>query len=158
MRNIFSPPVYAMMVLPVSPSDGRWGVFPAFSAGWILTKEAFLADSKWLSSLKLRASYGHNRRPGNWRFPISGLLGTLQILRQAGLRPQNLGILRTLPGKEIKWLIIGLDFEMYNGRISGSVELFPGKQNQVARRSRVAPAFGILFIDHQCRKYRQYRS
>ncbi len=36
----------------------RWGFFPAASLGWIVSDENFLADSKWLSFLKLKASYG----------------------------------------------------------------------------------------------------
>ncbi|WP_286471802.1 SusC/RagA family TonB-linked outer membrane protein, partial [Parabacteroides goldsteinii] len=41
-------------------SDYRWGIFPSFSAGWVMSEEAFMknADIKWLSFLKLRASYG----------------------------------------------------------------------------------------------------
>jgi TonB-linked SusC/RagA family outer membrane protein len=39
----------------------RWGVFPSFSAGWVLSNEGFLEDSGvsgWLNFLKLRASWG----------------------------------------------------------------------------------------------------
>lgn len=40
-------------------ADGkRFGFFPAISGGWILTKEKFLANSKVINNLKLRASYG----------------------------------------------------------------------------------------------------
>lgn len=41
-------------------SDHRWGTFPSFSAGWVLSEESFFknSDIKWLSFLKLRASYG----------------------------------------------------------------------------------------------------
>jgi TonB-linked SusC/RagA family outer membrane protein len=38
--------------------DRKWGYFPSVSAGWVVTKEKFLQDVKWISSLKLRASYG----------------------------------------------------------------------------------------------------
>lgn len=38
--------------------NSRWGFFPAASAGWILSEEAFLANSKLISFLKLKASYG----------------------------------------------------------------------------------------------------
>ncbi|MDL2282218.1 TonB-dependent receptor [Parabacteroides sp. OttesenSCG-928-G06] len=46
------------------PKDNRWGLFPAFSAGWRLTEEAFIqeATSEWLSNLKLRLGWG---RTGN---------------------------------------------------------------------------------------------
>lgn len=41
-------------------SDYRWGVFPSFSAGWVMSEEAFIknAEIDWVSFLKLRASYG----------------------------------------------------------------------------------------------------
>ena len=37
----------------------RFGLFPAVSAGWVLTEENFMQPLKpWLSYFKLRASYG----------------------------------------------------------------------------------------------------
>ena len=41
-------------------SDHRWGAFPSFSAGWVISEENFMkeADIDWLSFLKIRASYG----------------------------------------------------------------------------------------------------
>lgn len=45
------------------PKDNRWGVFPAFSAGWRISEESFVKDNlNWLSNLKLRAGWG---RTGN---------------------------------------------------------------------------------------------
>ena len=45
------------------PKDNRWGVFPAFSAGWRVSEEAFVKDNlDWLSNLKLRLGWG---RTGN---------------------------------------------------------------------------------------------
>lgn len=38
----------------------RWGFYPAIAAGWVVSKEAFLANSKVLSFLKLRASAGQS--------------------------------------------------------------------------------------------------
>ena len=40
------------------PKDNRWGVFPAFSAGWRISEEAFIKDNvDWLSNLKLRLGW-----------------------------------------------------------------------------------------------------
>ena len=36
----------------------RWGFFPSFSAGWRVDRENFMKNQKWVSSLKLRGSYG----------------------------------------------------------------------------------------------------
>lgn len=45
------------------PKNNRWGYFPAFSAGWRVSEEAFLKDNvDWISNLKLRLGWG---RTGN---------------------------------------------------------------------------------------------
>ncbi|MCM0343756.1 TonB-dependent receptor, partial [Bacteroides fragilis] len=45
------------------PKDNRWGIFPALSAGWRISEEAFIRDNvEWLSNLKLRLGWG---RTGN---------------------------------------------------------------------------------------------
>ena len=49
--------------------DNRYGVFPAFSAGWRVTNESFMAGTdNWLDFLKLRVGYGEtgNDRIGNY--------------------------------------------------------------------------------------------
>ncbi len=38
--------------------DNRWGYLPAVGVGWVISDEPFLKESKWLNSLKLRASWG----------------------------------------------------------------------------------------------------
>ncbi len=39
-------------------SDNKWGNFPGVSAGWIMSKESFLAGSSVVKNLKLRVGYG----------------------------------------------------------------------------------------------------
>jgi TonB-dependent starch-binding outer membrane protein SusC len=48
--------------------ENRYGIFPAFSAGWRLSDETFLNDINWLSNLMLRYSYGisGNQEIGNY--------------------------------------------------------------------------------------------
>ncbi|SHG40262.1 SusC/RagA family TonB-linked outer membrane protein [Pedobacter caeni] len=53
--------------------DNRFRNYYSASAGWVLTKENFLAESTWLNELKLRASYG--------------LLGNLATISQAEVSP-----------------------------------------------------------------------
>jgi len=40
------------------PEGQRFGFFPAFSAGWIISEEQFFPDNGWVTFLKLRGSYG----------------------------------------------------------------------------------------------------
>lgn len=46
----------------------KWGYFPAFSAGWIVSKEKFMENNKIFNSLKIRGSYGAtgNNNIGNY--------------------------------------------------------------------------------------------
>jgi len=49
--------------------NDKWGTFPSFSAGWILSEEDFLEDSA-INFLKVRASWGElgNANIGNYEF------------------------------------------------------------------------------------------
>ena len=38
--------------------NNRYGVFPAFSAGWRISSESFLAGASWLYDLKIRGGWG----------------------------------------------------------------------------------------------------
>jgi TonB-linked SusC/RagA family outer membrane protein len=40
------------------PPGKRYGIFPAFSAGWVLSDEPWLNSPEWLKILKIRGSYG----------------------------------------------------------------------------------------------------
>lgn len=42
----------------VFSSDKRYGIFPAFAAGWQLGDEDFMAGAEWLDNLKIRGSWG----------------------------------------------------------------------------------------------------
>jgi TonB-dependent starch-binding outer membrane protein SusC len=52
--------------------NNRWGNFPSVTAGWILSKEAFLATQNAISFAKLRATWG---RSGNNQIGPYGSLG-----------------------------------------------------------------------------------
>lgn len=62
--------------------DYRWGNFPSFSAGWVISEESFMKKTNWdwLSFLKLRASYGTlgNERIGN--YPYQATIGFSNVL------------------------------------------------------------------------------
>ncbi|CAL1516338.1 TonB-dependent receptor [Chitinophaga sp. MM2321] len=57
------------------PKGNRFGYFPAVSAGWIASEEAFLKESTVFSYLKIRASYGlvGNDKIGGQRFMFDQL-------------------------------------------------------------------------------------
>ena len=64
-------------------NDGkRWGWFPSFSAGWVISNEKFMESTKsWMDFLKIRASWGQN---GNNRIKKYQYLATIAQSGSAG--------------------------------------------------------------------------
>lgn len=99
----------------------KWGLFPGFSAGWNVHKEQFWSESlnRYLSTLKLRASYGVN---GN----ISGLSDFhAQGQYSVGSRYNGLAAIQNerLANQDLQWersatLDFGVDIGLFNNRVS----------------------------------------
>jgi len=103
-------------------SNNRFGVFPAASAGWILSEEDFLQDS-FLSLLKVRASYGLTGNAQIDNFQPLGLFGAARYSGISGIRPSQLA------NEDLKWeqtsqLNIGVDFGFLDDRFSGSIDVY----------------------------------
>ncbi|MFV0604331.1 MAG: SusC/RagA family TonB-linked outer membrane protein [Niabella sp.] len=66
----------------------RYGVFPAASLGWMVSRESFMGNtSDWLNYLKLRASWGKN---GNIGIGTSNAIGIYEVQGAYGsLTPYN---------------------------------------------------------------------
>lgn len=106
--------------------DKRWGLFPSFGASYVLSELEFLKTSSVLDDLKLRASYGTagNNRISN--FASRGLVssaGAGNYLNTPGLTISGLA------NNQLSWETqittnFGLDFALWEGRISGSVDAY----------------------------------
>ena len=64
-------------------TDGkRWGTFPSFSAGWVISNEPFMEKTRsWMDFLKIRASWGQN---GNCSIDKYQYLATIALSGEAG--------------------------------------------------------------------------
>ena len=118
--------------------DSKYGVFPAISGGWVLSKEDFLSDSNFLNFLKIRMSYGFTGNSafdigtGDFRnqinsYPYLSLVGASSAVFDNGvtngfnalnIANPNLGWERSV---EINPAI---DFGFFNNRISGSIDYY----------------------------------
>ncbi len=56
--------------------DNRWGTFPAFSVGWVVTEEDFMEDIPFLAFLKLRGGWGRNGSDNIGQFGYTPLITT----------------------------------------------------------------------------------
>jgi TonB-linked SusC/RagA family outer membrane protein len=114
--------------------DNRWGTFPAFSAGWRLSQESFLADNDFFTNVMLRVGYGvtgnQNIAEGRTVDFFGGSTGTtfydiggtdnsiVQGFRQTALGNPN------LKWEENKSTNVGLDLEFFEGRASFVLDVY----------------------------------
>ena len=134
-------------------SHNQYGTFPSFSAGWRISEEKFMENTKsWLDNLKLRYSWGQtgNQEISNTaRYTLyksvvsTGLWGSGQagssydIAGKNGGYALDNGYVRNQRGNDnIKWETsaqhnIGLDFSLLHGDIYGSIDWFNKKTTDI---------------------------
>jgi TonB-dependent starch-binding outer membrane protein SusC len=111
-------------------ANKRFGFFPAASAGWVISKEEFLADNSVVSFLKLRTSYGVTGNAGIGNFSHLGLFGVSTYNQQPGFAPTQ------IPNPDLGWettrqLDFGIDFGFLNNRITGEIDYYEKKTNDL---------------------------
>lgn len=111
----------------------RWGLFPSVSAGWRITEEDFWKQSslaETVDNLKLRVSYGvlGNQNIGLYPYQQTYSLGyNYPIGNPAAL--QSGAYMASYNNQDITWektaiTDVGIDFSLWKGRFSGSVDYF----------------------------------
>ena len=111
--------------------ENRWGYFPSVSAGWMISEENFMKGaSKWLSMLKLRASYGQTGNSNvGYRIHDYYEVGRNAIIGGA----ESTGVYASALGnKSITWettteFNLGVDFGIFNNRFKLAAEYFKRK-------------------------------
>ena len=102
------------------PKEGRFGVFPAVSAGWIISRENFLKGNKNLNYLKLRGSWG---KSGNDITPANNL--DRQFFSNSGSYSFGTGNISNTGIREGRLDATGLSFESSEKvNIGANLELF----------------------------------
>jgi TonB-linked SusC/RagA family outer membrane protein len=110
----------------------RWGLFPSISAGWRISEEAFWSKYKdVVENLKLRVSWGKLGNQNIGYYPYQQVYSTIACEYPFGypgvLQPGVRNI--TYNNRDITWETtavtdIGLDFGIFNGTLTGSIDYF----------------------------------
>lgn len=129
----------------------RFGFFPSVSVGWRITNEEFMKGTQdWLNNLKLRASYG---QVGNDIYKINGTKQRFlyeQKWSQIGNdyrygETWQSGIYESqYPNYGVTWerahkYNLGLEFGLWNGLLSGNLDLFYEKRNDILTQYLTRP-------------------
>lgn len=125
--------------------NNPWGLFPAVSAAWRIKDEAFLSGLDKLSELKLRVGYGETGQQdiGNF-YPGLAIYRTSTATAQYQLGDEFYYTLRpNAYDPNIKWettstLNLGVDFGLFNDRLTGTVEVYNRKTFDLLNEVQIA--------------------
>jgi TonB-linked SusC/RagA family outer membrane protein len=110
--------------------NNQWGLFPALSAGWTISNEAFFQDVMLVNNLKVRVGYGETGSISTR--PYESLTRYAFSTTQFYFNGEEwVSILEPLanPNPNLGWETnieynIGLDFSILSNRISGTVDYY----------------------------------
>ena len=121
----------------------RWGNFYSLGLAWEMSKEKFLKDVKWIDMLKLKASYGEQ---GNDAIgtaagsastsSTSGWFTPYADQYEASYADGYSLVLKYKGNEELTWekskaINVGVDFSLFKGRLSGTLEYFNRKTSDL---------------------------
>jgi TonB-dependent starch-binding outer membrane protein SusC len=104
--------------------DNRYAVFPAFSAGWVASREKFFPANNFLDFLKIRGSWGKNGSDNIPDFKYASLMSNGFMYFYGDDKTPHDGILPSfIPNPSLKWEAsqqtdIGTDIAMFHNRLT----------------------------------------
>ncbi len=108
-------------------SNNRYGYFPTFALGWILTEEDFLKNNTFISFLKFKTSYGITGNANIDNYAWQGTYSNIETQQSYNGNPV------TFPNRyenpDLKWETtnsydVGFEARFFDGRISTELAYF----------------------------------
>ncbi len=127
------------------PAGKQFGYFPSFSLGWNINKEKFMENSKVLTALKLRASYGFTGDQEIGDYQNKPLWQPAIYNGQSGLKPKLITD-PNLTWQKNKGVNVGVDFEWWGGLLSGSADYFVNTRTDLLNYVPVAGTTGFATL------------
>lgn len=119
------------------PKNSRWGTFPAFSAGWRISEEAFMKNIDWLSNLKLRLGWG---KTGNEELASNDLYPAVPTYAYGsnmfGNTLYSTAYESRLVNDQLKWATVtsyelGIDAGFFNNKLTMELSVYKKKTNDM---------------------------
>jgi TonB-linked SusC/RagA family outer membrane protein len=125
----------------------KWHTYPAISVGWNIANESFMKNFTGINMLKLRAGFGQTSNQAINPYATLGLLST---------RPYNFGptgyatgyYVSQLPNENLGWEFsktwnVGIDFSILKNRLSGTIEYYLTKTEDILLNLGLPPTAGV---------------
>jgi TonB-dependent starch-binding outer membrane protein SusC len=128
--------------------EKKFANFPSVSLGWVVSDESFMKSLPWLY-LKLRTSYGENGNQGIGRYSsFSRMTADFYVYGPTtaiAVYPSSLGN-ASLAWEKTGSLNIGIDFGLFDRRISGSLDVYKARTTDVLVSRALPPTTGYASV------------
>ena len=133
--------------------DNRWGNFFSASAAWLISKESFMEDVDWVDMLKLKASFGE--QGNDYLTYTDGYRNYIVYQDQYKMTGADGvfsdGTLTYKGNPDLTWeksnaYNIGIDFDLFNHKLSGTFEYYGRKTSDMLYYKPVAASNGYSEI------------
>ncbi len=126
----------------------QWHTYPAVSAGWNIRREQFMENLSWIDNLKFRVGYGETSNQSINPYSTLGGLAIRNYNFGDGTNYKAGYYVNSLPNPELGWEYsktwnFGLDFSLFNGRLSGSFEYYTQKTNDILLSVKLPDTSGV---------------
>ncbi len=127
--------------------DNRWGYFPSVSTAWNISNERFFASVPFVSTMKMRASWGQLGNQEIGIYPFSSLIETGKHVYAFGDKIATGATLVETGNSNIKWetttqLNFGLDLGLFKDQLSLVADYYRKRTKDVLVRVPVPQAGG----------------
>ena len=113
-------------------SGHKWGWFPSASAAWVISKENFMKDVKWVNNFKLRAGYGvTGNQDAIDPYTSLALYGPNGVTPVNGTNTTTFAV-QSNDNPDLKWetkstFDVGLDLSLFNSRLNITLDWYTSK-------------------------------
>lgn len=128
--------------------DNKWGYFPSAAAAWKISED-FLKDVSWVDLVKVRLSYG---QAGNNNIPTGQTIQTFQSYNSTWISNVSsyLSASNVMANPDLKWETtvtqnLGLDFEFFKGRLSGTLEAYKNTTKDLLLNFPISGAYATQY-------------
>ncbi len=125
-------------------AGASWGIFPTVNAAWAISSEEWMKNAKWISLMKLYASYSIS---GNDNMPV---YANRTYYESQGLMENGFGwALKNLGNDKLKWeststFRVGLDMSLFNDRWSLGVDFYRSVTSDLLMNKTMKEEAGLM--------------
>lgn len=120
--------------------DHRWGNFWSAGGAWLISKEGFF-DVPWVNSLKLKASVGSQGNDNIGDYLYADSYSIVNNDDQVAFQWRQKGSSDITWETNTNWNV-GTEFDLFNGRLSGSLDYFYRKTSDMLFSLNTPPSIG----------------